>query len=223
MGLLPGAARELFLGFARGWADAARLSRARLVIATPPEDRPAWERALDGACQPIWIFQRGRCLGVRLEDSARQATALGGHAVLVGGDVPPSGAALLEAFEGLEGGAEASVSPAPDGGVSLVALAPADVDLLRKMRPRVRTVLRDLLFALAARGRSVRVVPPIPDVDGRTGLRSLLRSADLPASLLVIAWSALLRPPVSKPTLPPNATRSVLHGPPVLRGPPLAA
>src|SRR5262249_17846249 len=94
-GLSPGAARDLFLGFARGWAAAARLSRARLVIATPPEDRPAWERALDGACQPIWIFQRGRCLGVRLEDSARQATALGGHAVLVGGDVPPSAAALL--------------------------------------------------------------------------------------------------------------------------------
>jgi len=216
-------ARDLFLGFARGWADAARLSSARLVIATPSEDRPAWERALDGTRHPIWIFQRGHCLGARLEDSARQAAALGGHAVLVGGDVLPSATALLEAFEGLEGGAEASVSPAPDGGVSLVALAPADVDLLRRMRPRVRTVLRDLLFALAARGRSVRVVPPIPDVDGRTGLRSLLRSADLPASLLVIAWSALLRPSVSEPTPPPDATLRVLHGPPVLRGPPPAA
>src|ERR1700693_4162202 len=35
-------AEDLFTAFARGWEEAARRSRARLVIATPPEDLAAW-------------------------------------------------------------------------------------------------------------------------------------------------------------------------------------
>src|SRR6476661_4137437 len=178
---------ELFRGFARGWLDAAGSVGARLVVAAPAEDRAAWSRVFPGMPDGDWIAQRGRSLGERLEDALERASALCGRAVLVGGDVAPSAAAVRQAFEAIETTADAVLSPAPDGGVSLLALGPADLDLLRGVRQRRRTVLREILHGLSRRGRSVAVLAPAADVDGRGSLRTLLRHDGLPARLVPLA------------------------------------
>jgi len=174
-GLETPEAAELFRSFAAGWLEAAGRVKARLIVATPPEDLTRWHRALAGIEGLGWICQRGNTMGERLEDVARRASAFGGHAVLVGGDVSPSESILENAFEALETGADAAVSPALDGGVSLLALSGPDLDLLRGIRPRSRTVLPDLLGALRHRGRRVELVGPAADVDGPRSLRALLR------------------------------------------------
>lgn len=221
-GLHSPAAEGLFREFARGWARAARQTGARLVVATPAEDRRAWERSLAGVPNPGWMIQRGPSLGARLEDVARKAAALGGRAVLVGGDVSPSPTALLEAFRDLEGGCDAAISPAPDGGVSLLAVCPEDADLLRGIRPRRRTLLSDLLRALRLRGRRVSLVTPASDLDGRSALRRFARGRSVPSLLVELARRALTRPrPFRRSTafLIPR----VFFGSPALRGPPSPA
>jgi glycosyltransferase A (GT-A) superfamily protein (DUF2064 family) len=219
-GLGSAAAADLFRGFAAGWLEAARQAGARLVVATPPEDVAGWRRFLSDPPVPIWIRQRGGSFGLRLEDAARQAAALGGHSVLVGGDVAPSASALSEAFGALEDGAEAALSPAPDGGVSLLALSPADLDLLRGIRERRRTVLAELVSALGLRGRRVSIVPPAADVDDRAALRELLREKQLPVSLVPAARRALAPAIFFGPRSDHRPAAGTLHGPPVLRGPP---
>lgn len=214
----PGAV-ELFGSFARGWQEAARLAGARLIVAAPQEDRAAWNSVFGGA-ESGWISQRGNSLGARLEDAAKRAASLGGHAVLVGGDVAPSAVALLEAFQAMEGRADAVISPAPDGGFSLVALSPGDFDLLRGVRERRRTVLRDLLRALSARHRTVRLLPPAADMDGRGSLRALLRRGLLPVSFVPLARLSLAVSPELAPQSQSAPSRVFLHGPTVLRGPP---
>jgi hypothetical protein len=221
-GLESPAAVELFRGLARGWQEAARLAGARLVIAAPQEDRPAWN-AVFGGVESGWISQRGSSLGTRLEDAGRRAAALGGQAVLVGGDVAPSAVALLEAFHAMEGGAEAAISPAPDGGFSIVALTGADLDLLRGVRERRRTVLRDLLRALSARGRKVKLISPAADVDGRGSLRALLRRDLLPAVFVVLARQSLAEATAAPSSSASSFPRPLPHGPSALRGPPIPA
>jgi len=216
-------AAEVFRGFTAGWLEAARQTGAQLVVATPPEDIAAWRQVFRGAPEMAWIRQRGGTFGLRLEDAARRAAALGGHSVLVGGDVAPSASALSKAFRAVEEGADAAVSPAPDGGVSLLALSGADLDLLRGIRERRRTVLADLLRALDRRGRRVRIVPPMADLDGRAALRALLREAKIPVSLISIARRALAPLDFSCPRVHRQPSTRDLHGPPVLRGPPLPA
>lgn len=220
---LGSAAADLFRGFAEGWLEAARQTGAQLVVATPPEDIAAWRQVFRGAPDPALIGQRGGTFGLRLEDAARRAAAPGGHAVLVGGDVAPSASLLSEAFGAVEDGADAAVSPAPDGGVSLLSVSHADLDLLRGIQERRRTVLADLLRALGERGRSVRIVPPAPDVDGRAALRALLRGEKIPVSLVSIARRALAALVFFRPRALGHPSTGALHGPPVLRGPPLPA
>ena len=221
-GLASPAAAELFRGFARGWQEAARLAGAHLIVAAPPEDRPAWD-TLFGETKPGWISQHGSSLGARLEDAARRAASLGGQAVLVGGDVAPSAVVLLEAFQAMEGRADAAISPALDGGFSLVALSPEDLDLLRGVRARRRTVLLDLLRALSGRGRTVRLLSAAADVDGRGSLRALLRGRLLPVPLVPLARLSLAVSPGLAPQSHSAHPRIFLHGPSALRGPPPAA
>ncbi len=222
-GLDPSDAAALFQGFAAGWLENAGRVRARLIVATPPEDLARWRRALAGRGNLGWILQRGNTLGERLEDAARRAAAFAGHAVLVGGDVAPSEISLKRAFEALEAGAEAAVSPALDGGVSLLALAAADLDLLRGIRWKRRTVLRDLLRALRERGRRVAIVAPAADVDGPRSLRALLRRIPAGAPLRSLVRSLLsLRSGIDRSPVPPARPRA-LACPSGLRAPPAAS
>jgi hypothetical protein len=221
-GLESPEAAELFREFARGWRDAARLVGAQLILAAPPEDRPAWEGVF-GAADVGWLSQRGSSIGARLEDAATGASALGGQAVLVGGDVAPSAVTLLEAFLAMEGGAHAALSPAPDGGFSLVALNREDFDLLGGVRERRRTVLRDLLRALAERRRAVKLLSPAADVDGRGSLRAILARDLLPARFVPLAKQSLAASPEFSPRSEGAPAGPLRHGPSALRGPPLPA
>jgi len=216
-GLRGRAGEQLFTAFARGWLDAARLAQARLVVSAPRADHAGWRRCLP-AEEIAFLEQRGSSFGRRLEDAARQAAELRGHAVLVGGDVAPAPEILAAAFDLLENGADAVLGPAPDGGVSLVALPAEDLDLLRGLAPRRFDVFSRLSKSLRARGRILRVVAPAPDVDGRRQLGRLLRrrfsTPDLEAlardALALKAWSpTLARLPVpSRPHSDPEASRA---------------
>jgi len=219
-GLAGRAGEQLFAAFAHGWVDAVRRLGARLAIAAPRGDRAGWQRCLPET-SVAFLEQRGDSFGERLEDSARQAADLGGTVVLVGGDVARSSEILAAAFDLLEEGADAVLAPAPDGGVSLVALPAEDMDLLRRIAPRRFDVFFRLSESLRARGRRVRLVAAAPDVDGRRQLGRLLRT--LPASLRETARQALspLRCRFREPhllSLLPERTR-----PSGLRAPPTAA
>ena len=214
----------LFSKIAADWADAARVSGASLVISTPREDLPGWRQARGvSACDPIWMAQEGRSFAERLRDTAARAARFGGHAVIVGGDVPPRVGHLEAAFSALESGAEAVLAPAADGGVSLVALPASDLDLLSRISRRRRNVFSALQGALAERGRRSAVLDPAPDVDGRTALRGLLRGALLSEHLFRLGRRLL----AARPPLPISRDIRPLAGPalvsPVLRGPPAAA
>jgi hypothetical protein len=130
---------------------------------------------------------------------------------------------LKDAFEALETGAHAAVSPALDGGVSLLALSGDDLDLLRGFRRRRRTVLRDLLRALRERGRRVEIVAPAADVDGPRSLRALLRRLPTAAPLRPLVRSLLgFQSRMDRiPVLP--ARHRDLASPSGLRAPPATA
>jgi glycosyltransferase A (GT-A) superfamily protein (DUF2064 family) len=174
-GLAGAAGERLFATFAKGWIDAANGCGARVVVATPSDERPAWRRALPGA-RFEFLEQRGATLGSRLEDAARRVAGNGGTVVLVGGDVAPCARSLEAAFEHREQTADAAVSPAPDGGVSLVSLRDEDLDLLGRFVPRRSDVFVRLARALALRHRRIALVAPAGDVDGRRELGRLLRA-----------------------------------------------
>jgi hypothetical protein len=122
----------------------------------------------------------------------------------------------------MEAGAGAAISPRRTG-FSLIALAREDFDLLRGVRERRRTVLRDLLRALAARQRAVKLVSPAADVDGRGSLRAILSSNLLPARFVPLAKQSLAASPGFSPQSESAAAPPSHHGPSVLRGPPLPA
>ena len=170
-----------------------------------------------------WIVQEGRTFGERLRETAARAAALPGRAVVVGGDVPPSAGQLLAAFEALESGVDAVLAPAADGGVSLIGLPAGDLDLLLSIGQRRRNVFSTLRDALAERGRRIAVLASAPDVDGRKGLRGLLRRMVFPADLRRLGRLLLaVRPALPLP--PPEPAFEAAAVPlPVLRGPPLAA
>jgi glycosyltransferase A (GT-A) superfamily protein (DUF2064 family) len=221
-GISTPAGVELFASFARGWVRAAESAGARVSIAAPAEDLTAWRRRLAGE-EVAWIAQSGRSFGGRLAEAAREAARTEGPVVFVGGDVPPDAAALLRAFEALQGkvgtdGISAVLSPAPDGGVSLLALSPEDHDLLAGVRSGSATVFSDLAEALERRGRRVLVLALIPDVDRRSDLRRLFRRAlAIPLSLV----RAALALPSGLPRAPTRVPRPTLLGQPSpLRAPP---
>jgi glycosyltransferase A (GT-A) superfamily protein (DUF2064 family) len=209
---------DLFAAFAAGWVEAAAGAGAQLVVSAPPGDCGGWRRSLP---RIELLEQRGRTFGDRLEDSARQAALLGGIAVLVGGDVVPCPRTLREAFAAIEGGAVAALAPAPDGGVSLIALTEEDLELLGEIVPGRADVFARLVRGLRERGRRIGVVAAAIDVDGRRELRSLVRF--LPPAYRGVARRALSSERVSfAPTrslsLLPQRTR-----PSGLRAPPTAA
>ena len=223
-GLALASGERLFAAFAQGWIDAAANCGARVLVATPPEDRPAWRGALPPDARFEFLEQRGDSLGSRLEDAARRASASGGCVVVVGGDVAPSAPNLTAAFERREAGDDAVISPAGDGGVSLVSLRDSDLGLLGRFAPRRSDVFSGLARSLAVRGRRIAVVAPAADVDGRRELRRLLGTEALPSSDLEALARAALREDRWNPgRLAANAAPSAHVESLASRGPPHAA
>jgi glycosyltransferase A (GT-A) superfamily protein (DUF2064 family) len=210
----------LFAAIAREWRTAAHVVGARLAVSAPLEDFPGWRRAMPRSADVLWLDQRGRTFAARLQDAALRASRLARNVVLTGGDVVPSRSALSAAFRALDSGAEAAIAPAPDGGISLLAV-PVDADLLREVGRRRRDVFRRLYRRLLSRGRAIAIVHPVPDVDGRSSLRRtavMPRLRELVASVrcscrIVPLTDRRERPFLTAPSKDPVAPR----------GPPLAA
>jgi glycosyltransferase A (GT-A) superfamily protein (DUF2064 family) len=214
---------DLFAAFAAGWRQIACEVGARVVIAAPPEDLASWRSRLEGESdEVIWVSQNGGSFGRRVESVVRATAGLGGPAVIVGGDVPPAKAVLREAFEALGRGADAVLSPAADGGVSLLALPASDADLVAAIEPRQRGVAQGLRRRLSARGRSVAFVTPVADVDGRRSLRMLLRDVSFAPALRSLA-SRILRSQDLHAVAAAAVWRRALDNPCGLRAPPAAA
>jgi hypothetical protein len=222
-GFVSADAAELFVAFASGWLESARAVGAALVIASPPEDRPAWRRRLSGRPEVLWLDQQGGSFGERLEACARSALRLPGHALIVGGDVAPDPRSLRDAFEALESGADAVLAPAEDGGISLVGLRPADLDLLGAVAWRRRDVFSTLHRRLEGRGRRVALVRGLPDVDGRRGARLLLRDRGLAVGLKGLVRRALAVRPFGRERLLAGRIDLSLHDLAAPRAPPRAA
>jgi glycosyltransferase A (GT-A) superfamily protein (DUF2064 family) len=216
-------AADLFAAFAAGWLDSAASVGATLVIASPPEDRSSWRRRTAGRPRVLWLAQQGRTFGERLEHCGRAAARFRGRAVVVGGDVSPDRRTLEEAFIALERGADAALAPSPDGGVSLVGLHPDDLDLLGGISCGDRDVFATLHRRLSDRGRRVAVVSDLPDVDGRRGMRLLVRDRACRADLAHLARRLLASRRFARPSSPARVLCP--HGPdlPGLRAPPPAA
>ena len=133
----------------------------------------------------------------------------------------PSAKALREAFEALESGADAVLSPAADGGISLLGLPERDAELLARLAPRERRVAESLRARLERRGRRVALVASASDIDGPRSLASMLSSIPAGAlrSLARVALRAERRPPPDSRC--PRCAEP--HGIPSLRAPPSAA
>jgi hypothetical protein len=219
-GRLPDASL-LFSKFAAGWARAAEAAGASFVLSTPAEDLPGWRRT--PGISASWLVQEGRSFGERLRETAVRAGSLPGHYVVVGGDVVPCADRLIAAFESLENGLEAVLVPASDGGLSLIALPVQDADLLEGIGRRRRNAFSVLRDALLSRGRRVSILAAAPDLDGRTGLRGLLRDEWFGREFFrlgrrLLSFRAFLPLASICPSFERPATRL-----PVLRGPPLPA
>jgi glycosyltransferase A (GT-A) superfamily protein (DUF2064 family) len=219
-GLPERPASELFAAIAREWREAARSAGARIAISAPPEDLRAWRRALPDADDVSWIEQRGSSFGIRLEDTSRRANRFARYVVVTGGDVVPSPDALGAAFGALASGADAALAPAPDGGISIVAL-PRDADLLRSIGRRRRDVFRSLWCRLRSRRRAVAIVAPLADVDGRRALRRVAAIGPLRDLVRELRRARVLPLPRECPTPFPHPAPARSSA--VLRGPPLAA
>jgi uncharacterized protein len=218
---LPGEpASGFFAAILREWREAARLAGARVAISAPPEDLPAWRRALPDADGVSWIAQRGGSFGTRLEDTSRRAHRLARHVVVTGGDVIPAAPALCAAFDALVSGADAVIAPAPDGGVSILAL-PGDSDLLRSIARRRRDVFGRLRRHLLSRGRAVAIIEGVADVDGPAALRNVVGARAL--EKLVFELRRACRPSIRPESPAPSVRRSPARSSAILRGPPLAA
>lgn len=145
------------------------------ICFTPPE-READLRAWLGQGRTC-LAQRGADLGERMEAAFLDAFARGAErVVLTGTDAPDRPAELLtEALERL-GDHDAVISPATDGGYTLLAMrrdafAP---EAFRGVDWGTPAVLAQTLDALRRAGRSVWVLPPWPDIDEEAALREYL-------------------------------------------------
>ncbi|MCA1610658.1 MAG: DUF2064 domain-containing protein [Acidobacteria bacterium] len=220
-GFSASGAVDLFASFATGWLDAAERAGARLVVAAPAEDLAAWRRRLPSDRGISFIAQRGRSFGERVEESARRIASEGDSAVLVGGDVPPSARAVGRAFDALDREAGAVLAPAPDGGVSLIAIRAEDLDLLRRLTAGSTGVFATLADGLEERGRTVELVDIAPDVDSRRDLRRLLRAGVVFAARSLARCALAL--PSSRDGHRPSPRSLLLAGPSGLRAPPAFA
>jgi 2-phospho-L-lactate guanylyltransferase (CobY/MobA/RfbA family) len=149
---------------------AGRTSRCGLLVASPEP------LALDQDVRQL--PQSGASFGERLRhahiEGHRQCT---GPLIVVGSDIPDLTASHVgSALSSLENDpAQVVVGPSPDGGFYLIAtVAPLPEDIWNRVRWRSRETLSTLLQALRDTGRSVKLLPPLKDLDRRADFHAWL-------------------------------------------------
>jgi uncharacterized protein len=113
-------------------------------------------------------------LGARLRDAFARAFAIGYRRVLIAGsDIPTlEPATIAEALRGLCDH-DLVISPAPDGGYSLVGLNRQQPDLFRNIPWSTPGVFEATLASARRLGLSTRILPSLRDVDTFTDLERL--------------------------------------------------
>jgi len=142
----------------------ARAGRVSLWC-TPDCRHPSF-RAL-GARHRIWLrVQRGRDLGERMGAAMRHLLERHPIAILAGSDCPALGAAAFrQAAEWLDGGADAVLAPALDGGYVLIGLRRIEPPLFAGMAWGTDRVLAETRRRFGALGWKWRETEPLPDID----------------------------------------------------------
>lgn len=161
----------------------------RVSLAYAPDDAGAAFAALVPPALALFP-QRGADLGARLR--AACADAAGRHTgplAVIGTDAPLLGPGHVRAaFAELEGGADACLIPAQDGGYVLIALAtpnPAAFDIPAQAwgGPRVCALTLDALARLEMR---TAVLPGLPDLDTPADALALREHPGCPRALQAV-------------------------------------
>jgi len=135
----------------------------RVFLFDPPASRPQIQAWLPGQ---TLVAQAGGDLGERMARAFADAFASGARRVaLIGTDVPAlSYEDVRDALESLDEH-DVALGPATDGGYYLIALKGSEPELFRGIQWSSPDVLTDTLERAARRGRSVRVLRTLGDVD----------------------------------------------------------
>ena len=154
-------------------AQAARIGPVELH-ATPRLRHPFFLR-----CSRLFKLslhaQRGRDLGERMHHALAQALRGAQAAILIGTDCPALGTLdLRRAAAALQGGADAVLAPAEDGGYALIGLRRADARVFHGIAWGTRDVFAATRARMKALGWRVRVQRTVWDLDRPEDLRRRL-------------------------------------------------
>ena len=120
--------------------------------------------------------QQGEDLGERLHHALGQALQQRRSALVIGCDIPQLGAEdIIAAFEALEQGSEAAVSPTADGGYALLAVRQPAVELFRDVEWGSDRVMAQTRQRLSDLGWSWQELREQWDVDRPEDLQQLCR------------------------------------------------
>lgn len=178
--LIPALGEEGAAALARCMLDqtvakalAAAVGPVELCAAPAPADS-AWADT-DLPASLTWSAQGEGDLGARMGRAARRAIRQGVPALLIGTDCPALDGALLQDAAAALADHDACLVPATDGGYVLLGLSRYCPALFEDMPWSTPAVLMETLARLARLGWSVKVFPPLHDIDEAADLGWLPR------------------------------------------------
>ncbi len=157
-------AAPLFRAVIASWLQAARMRGATPLIACATEDREALAEIAPNV-ERVWIEQRGDRFGARVADAASEAFSLGFDNVLIAAIDAPPPSDLGRALTALGRGVTV-IAPARDGGINFIGLTALDRNLLERLTPR----RRDLVRLCRAHFRALLVLRTTTDIDSQRAL-----------------------------------------------------
>lgn len=158
------AAAPLFRAVIASWLESARMHGAMPLIACAAEDREALTEIAPDV-ERAWIEQRGDRFGTRVAATAADVFSLGFENVLIAAIDAPPPADLGRALTALGRGVTV-VAPARDGGINFIGLTALDRNLLERLTPR----RRDLVRLCRAHFHALLVLRTTTDIDSQRAL-----------------------------------------------------
>lgn len=150
----------------RAVAAAVEARAGRVSLWCTPDCRHPSFRALGARHRIRLRVQRGRDLGRRMDAAMRNMLERHPFALLTGSDCPALGAATIrQAAEWLDGGTDAVLAPALDGGYVLIGLRRIEPFLFAGMAWGTDRVLAETRRRFGALGWKWRETEPLPDID----------------------------------------------------------
>ena len=167
----------------RAVAAAVEAGAGRVSLWCTPDTRHPAFRALR-ARHPVRLrVQQGRGLGERMGAAMRDMLDRRPLALLAGSDCPALGATVFrEAAEWLDGGADAVLAPALDGGYVLIGIRRFEASLFAGMAWGTDQVLAETRRRFAALGWEWRETESLPDIDRPSDLVHLGSEFVLPGA-----------------------------------------